>query len=293
MGSFDASRLCLGTVQLGLPNYGINNKTGQPSREEAYAMLDAAVAAGVTWFDTAQAYGCAEEILGEYGMQGYKVVTKLLPNCLDELIQERPQEVGAAVREYLEASLKRLRLDKVDGFLLHTLAYQYSRWVQDAMLAVKEAGLTDHIGVSVYEVCQARDAIHSGIWDYLQAPYSALDQRMYWIFTEAKRWNVEVFARAPFTQGLVFMDEPLQNRKHVETFATLCDQYDESRAQVALGFALDSFADHVVFGAETLAQVREDLEPISPDISLYSRIHEELGGCAVVFSSLWGKEVAV
>ena len=53
----------LGTVQLGLP-YGIANRTGQPSYEEARAILVCAFEGDVNCLDTAAIYGTSEEVIG-------------------------------------------------------------------------------------------------------------------------------------------------------------------------------------------------------------------------------------
>ena len=66
------NKLCLGTVQFGM-NYGIKNELGrQPSKDESFAVLETAIAAGVSFFDTASAYGNAERLLGEFGIGNCK-----------------------------------------------------------------------------------------------------------------------------------------------------------------------------------------------------------------------------
>jgi len=61
------NRLCLRTAQFGL-NYGISNKNGKPLKEDVFKMMDVAIDRGINIFDTASAYGNAEEFLGEYIM---------------------------------------------------------------------------------------------------------------------------------------------------------------------------------------------------------------------------------
>ncbi len=57
-------RLALGTVQFGL-DYGISNHDGQVSDEELDAIIALARQAGIDTLDTAQAYGNAEQRLGQ------------------------------------------------------------------------------------------------------------------------------------------------------------------------------------------------------------------------------------
>ena len=62
------AELCLGTVQLG-QKYGINNQIGrQPTHEEAFGIIQAAIDSGIEYIDTASVYGEAEELLGRLGI---------------------------------------------------------------------------------------------------------------------------------------------------------------------------------------------------------------------------------
>ena len=59
------SKLILGTVQFGL-EYGINNTTGIPSKENVKLILDLAYNNGINLLDTAEAYGDSQKKIGEY-----------------------------------------------------------------------------------------------------------------------------------------------------------------------------------------------------------------------------------
>ncbi len=95
------AELVLGSVQLGLP-YGAANRTGQPSRPAALRLVHRAADAGISSFDTARAYGEAEDRLGEALGVERKVhtVTKLAP--LTDLAADAPR---AAVRAAVEESV--------------------------------------------------------------------------------------------------------------------------------------------------------------------------------------------
>ena len=104
-------RLALGTVQFGLL-YGIANSTGQVSPVDANTMLQLAADHGIDTLDTAIGYGDCETSLGEMGIEGFKVITKLpaLPkDCVD---------VSTWVNEQVSSSLARLGLSAVYGLLL-------------------------------------------------------------------------------------------------------------------------------------------------------------------------------
>ena len=69
----------LGTAQLGL-NYGVTNQKGLLTEKAAYDLILRAVQSGCMRFDTARAYGLAENRLGNFLAQkkvSADIVTKL------------------------------------------------------------------------------------------------------------------------------------------------------------------------------------------------------------------------
>ncbi|MDF1875753.1 aldo/keto reductase, partial [Sulfurimonas sp. SAG-AH-194-I05] len=57
------SKLSLGTVQFGL-DYGISNNSGQPSQKDVDNIVQYVYDNNINCFDTAQAYGNSESVLG-------------------------------------------------------------------------------------------------------------------------------------------------------------------------------------------------------------------------------------
>jgi aryl-alcohol dehydrogenase-like predicted oxidoreductase len=109
----------LGQVSaLSLGGGGIGNVWGAVERSEAVATVQAAVEAGITMIDVAPTYGPgeAESVVGEaFGgavPDGVQIATKV----------ELPEEVASERRiaDTLRASLERLRVDRVDLYLLHS-----------------------------------------------------------------------------------------------------------------------------------------------------------------------------
>lgn len=101
-------RLALGTVQFGLA-YGVANRVGQPSEDSAAAIVAAARRAGIDTLDTAIAYGDSERRLGEIGVDGWRVVTKLPP------MPAGTSDVGEWVRRSVDGSLARLGVTRAMG----------------------------------------------------------------------------------------------------------------------------------------------------------------------------------
>jgi aryl-alcohol dehydrogenase-like predicted oxidoreductase len=110
----------LGLVSaLTLGGGGIGQVWGATTHEECVATVHEAVAAGITLLDMAPLYGngLAEQVVGEaFGGRlppGVRVSTK----CL--LGNPPPQDVPAILERSLDESLARMRLDRVDLFILH------------------------------------------------------------------------------------------------------------------------------------------------------------------------------
>ena len=97
---------------------GCNNFGGRIDLDATWAVVDAALEAGVTFFDTAEIYGTgdSERFLGE-----------ILEGRRDQVVlatkfgwgHERGDGSAAKVRAAIEGSLERLRTDHVDLYYLH------------------------------------------------------------------------------------------------------------------------------------------------------------------------------
>ena len=121
------SPLGLGTWVLGGPFATGDTPLGWGATDddEARRVLRAALDAGITLFDTADAYGAghAERLLGEAvrGRRDEVVIVTKWSNTIDEA-RRRLTGVDTSpgyVRRALDASLRRLGTDRVDVYLLH------------------------------------------------------------------------------------------------------------------------------------------------------------------------------
>ena len=69
-------KLGLGTVQFGL-NYGISNSSGIISDNDIEKVFETISKNGISYIDTAQAYGNAEKRIGRFDLTNYKVISKI------------------------------------------------------------------------------------------------------------------------------------------------------------------------------------------------------------------------
>jgi len=255
-------RLALGTAQFGLP-YGIANQLGKVSRTEASSMLQIASERGVDTLDTAIAYGESEACLGELGVDGFKVLTKLpsLPKgCLD---------VSEWVKQQVESSLSRLGVGNVYGLLLHRpedLLSSNGRALYQILESLKDKGLVKKIGISIYSPGELELLTSNFHFDLVQAPFNLLDQRLLssgWM-QKLKDRGIEIHTRSAFLQGLLIMNRSDIPPKFFHWNGILkiwhdwLDKNNISALQASLAFPLHfPEIDRVVVGADSQSQLLE------------------------------------
>jgi len=294
----------LGTVQFGL-EYGVNNRTGKPVPDEVFAMLDYALEQGIEYIDTAAAYGNAEELIGEYFScrkipQDLKVISKLMPNLIaDDCTNAEP-----LVIKEVEKSLKRLQLNSLEGYLLHTPTNFYNPSIMRGLKHAKDLGLIKNLGVSIYETQHALDVVSSGLVDYIQVPYNIFDQRLGKndFFSIARANGVTVFGRAPFLQGLLFMqpqevpEHLARARNYLLEFEEIISRYNLARAEASLLFSAQNPGIYrVVFGVDNINQLKEDIAVItgiSDDTSCREELKQHFINMEkeIIFPSLWARK---
>ena len=138
---------------IGLGCMGISFGLGKPmEKADAIALLRAAVDHGVTFFDTAEAYGpfANEELVGEALVNvrdRVVIATKFgfKNGVTSQGLDSRPERI----REVAEASLRRLRTDRIDLFYQHRVDPNVP--MEEVAGAVRELireGKVKHFGLS-------------------------------------------------------------------------------------------------------------------------------------------------
>jgi aryl-alcohol dehydrogenase-like predicted oxidoreductase len=151
----DGSGLEVSRVGLGCNNFG-----GRLDLERTRAVVDAALDAGVTFFDTADVYGNrggSERFLGEVlaGRRDRVVLATKFGNDMGDGLNGSAEYAGQALR----ASLERLRTDHVDLFYYHRPDGKTP--IAETLGAMQELvreGLTRAIGCSNFSAEQLAEA---------------------------------------------------------------------------------------------------------------------------------------
>ena len=275
--------LALGTAQLG-QLYGIANRTGQPDETTADAVLDLAWRLGVRYFDTAQAYGESEAIIGRFlhGSPGpvateIRVITKLHPGA----DVTRTGEAHAL----LEGSWERLRRRPVWGMLLHRedLLDHWDSHLGETLREWRAQGRIQHLGVSVHSVEGMARAIETPGIEIIQAPLSPFDRRMRsaGLLAGAQAAGKALFVRSVFLQGLIVLEPGEAARRlpiaagAVTRLGAFCAQHRIDRRSFAIGYVRHLAPKALlVIGSETPAQIEDNCAMVT-DGQGDSRLYQE------------------
>lgn len=262
----EVSALALGTMMFG--------KWGNPDESACKQMVDAALAAGVTLFDTADIYdfGVSEEILGRAlaGRRDSIVLATKVGNAMSD----DPLQRGLSRRWILQscdASLRRLGTDHIDLYQMHRPDPDIP--IDETLQAFDElvqSGKVLAVGTSTFSVSQLDEARsraeHLGVTVPCseQPPYSLLVRN---IEVEVLPWcqqnGVGVLAWAPLNGGWLTgkyqsasVDEAsraarepdhfdhrdaairLQKREFVDRLSQIAEAAGLTMIQLALGFVL-------------------------------------------------------
>ncbi len=171
-------------TMLGVGGYHI----GWTTERDASEVIEAALEGGVRFFDTAESYssGVSEERYGKYLTPKYRDLIFLMTKTTGPDAQ--------TVQEHLEGSLRRLKVDQIDLYQVHSVRTpkdvddRIENGVLDVLLKAKEQGKIKYIGYTGHQnpFAHARmleRTTQSDLFDGVLMPVNALDPS-YFSFTE-------------------------------------------------------------------------------------------------------------
>ena len=277
------SRIVLGTAQLG-SLYGITNQGGNPEQKKMTEIIQEAWENGICEFDTAQGYGESEKFLGKALTalcinDKVKVISKFHP-ALNHFDQNE-------MREAIKASLELLKVPSVSGMMLHNedIFNNWEEGIGDAFLGLKQDGLIQQVGVSVYSPEMAFKAVNTESIDLIQMPTNIWDRRFekIGIFEIAKAKGKQIYIRNVFLQGLILMaQDSLPDGMDfmiptLDLLDEVCEEYSLTRQEVSLGYMkISSSTSKLVIGANEPGQIKKNIVSWQKNYptSLIQRIQE-------------------
>jgi aryl-alcohol dehydrogenase-like predicted oxidoreductase len=216
-------------------------------KQEMISLIRVAVERGVTFFDTAEVYGpfTNEELVGEAlaPFRGQVVIATKFgwePNPQDggkwTALNSRPEHIKQAV----EGSLRRLRIDAIDLFYQHRVDLNVP--IEDVAGAVKELiqeGKVKHFGLSEAGPQTIRRAHAVQRVTALQSEYS-----LWWrqpeeaVLPTLEELGIGFVPFSPLGKGFL----PSENRKTNQTLVDLLTRFAEQKkatpARIALAWLL-------------------------------------------------------
>ena len=253
------AKLGLAAGHFGL-DFPVANPRGRPVEAEVGDMLQIAGRSGVAVLDTALGSGRTERVIGELLPRPcpFRVTVKTA-RC-----DRGPDHVEAEARK----SLTRLGLQKAHAIVMEQAGDLFSPqgpavWAR--MRQLRDEGLFDRIGISVYASDDPVGIARRFRPDIIQAPVSLLDQRllMNGALPELAEMGLEVHLRSIFLQGLLFLPPdrvPTALQSASRGLSRVRRMIAEGRSdplQAALGFALARpEASAVIVGVTTAAELQ-------------------------------------
>src|ERR1700719_2152980 len=215
----------LQTHGIGLPRLGLG--TFRMQGDACRAAVESALALGYRHIDTAEMYGNEEAIgaaiaASKIARKDLHVTTKVWNENL----------APDAIRRAFDASLKKLRLDQIDLYLVHWAARNMNLPVMfETLMKLKQEGRSRAIGVANFNVALLKTVVEE-----IRAPIACnqveyhvmLDQTRLRQYLAAK--SIPLVAYCPLAQGKVSSDE---------TLAAIGRKHGASAAQVALRWLLE------------------------------------------------------
>jgi aryl-alcohol dehydrogenase-like predicted oxidoreductase len=264
------ARLCLGTVQFGM-RYGIANQVGRPEEQAVADILTVCRESGVRCFDTAEAYGESEAVLGT-GLRRIGMADEAQVFTKGRITAAVP----ASLAEKAAASLSRLGRTSVSGWMLHDEAQlgDWDRGFADVASALTHAGTVGLFGVSCYHPDAALLAVESVGMELLQVPANPMDRRFLapGVLSRLASSGAAVFVRSVYLQGLCLMepaavpDRIPHGQRAVKTLADFCGARGIARDHFCVHYVLHrtrSLGARLVIGVDTAAQLARSVELFS------------------------------
>ncbi len=264
-------KLAIGTAQFGC-DYGIANQHGCVSENEVRNILNYAENNNISMLDTAIAYGESESKLGKLGVNDWNIVTKIT------ILNNREKDKIVSVKEQVNASLKRLKVDKLYGVLLHNpecLLENNGDEIYSIMNELKASGIVENIGISIYSPLELDELCGRYEFGIIQAPINIFDRRIIesdWHQCLHKK-GIELHARSVFLQGLLLMTAEKRPRIF-NKWSSLWSIWDEwvknnelTYLQACLRYVFSiTSVKKIVIGVDSCQQLKEIIDAIDGEL---------------------------
>ena len=193
---------------VGLGTWQLGGNWGEVSDEEALAVLEGAVEAGITFFDTADVYGDgrSEQLIGRFMNDNPDLVLTVATKMGRRVDQVPENYTLANFRAWVDRSRFNLGVDRLDLVQLHCppSAVYSADAVYDALDELVHDGKIAAYGVSVETTDEALTAISRRGTATVQIILNAFRHKpLEYVLPAAQQAGVGIIARVPLASGLL------------------------------------------------------------------------------------------
>ena len=256
------NKLILGTVQFGL-KYGINNTIGKLKKDEVLSLMKVAYNSGIRILDTAEAYGNAHQLIGDFHNKNdnlkFKIITKFPHKIKLSLI-------GTKIIEYLDL----LHVKTLEVIMFHSFeSFQSNYKALNSLNELKSNGLINNVGVSVYTNAQLESLLNEDLITVVQLPFNLLDNSNVRgdLINRLKEKGKIIHTRSAFLQGLFFKSTNDKNPivQELKTELELLNQISIgsncSMEELALSYCINQKnIDNVIIGVDSISQLNANIK---------------------------------
>lgn len=194
--------------EISFGTWGIGGDWGQSNDDDALSAIGRAIDLGVNFFDTADVYGSghSEELLRKATKGREDEIYIASKFCRAGDIHDPKTYSEESVRNYCEASLKRLGRERIDLYQIHCppLDILQNTNVFEVLDKLQEEGKIRHYGVSVETVEEGLFCLTNQNVAALQVIFNLFRQKpLEELFPKAKEQGVGILARVPLASGLL------------------------------------------------------------------------------------------
>lgn len=254
------SKLVIGTANFGL-RYGLKNDHCKLDDHGVHEINKVAKNCGINTFDTASAYGDAENRLSLISNDDVKIITKIGVSYHESFQRGK-------VIEDVGNSLENIKQTQLYSVLLHrpeVLLNKHGKQIWAELEKLREIEKIKKIGISIYSPDLLPKLLSRFNIEIIQVPFNIFDQRILtsgWV-DQLKSKGIEIHIRSVFLQGLVtFESSKLPNyfkQRWTHLFERWFDFIAENKstaADIALSHCLNqSWADRIVVGVDDANQL--------------------------------------
>lgn len=258
------NKLILGTVQMGL-DYGINNSSGKISLENSCMILSKAFELGIDTLDTAEAYGDAHQVIGNFH--------ELHPEIKFKVITKVPHDVVAGeIVQKVRTYINDLSVNCLEVLMFHSFdSYENNRSIIAVLNNLKNLGLIKHVGVSVYTNSQIETLLSDDNVTVVQMPFNLLDNESIRgdLMNRMKAKGKIIHTRSAFLQGLFFKEQFENNSiaqklsMELTAIKNITKEENTSISNLALSYCLNQKnIDQVLIGVDSVNQLIDNLKAV-------------------------------